>query len=234
MGYPHDEFDDVPEDSARRGAYRGVAVDSTRSTKKTLAAVIAGIIALVVGGIMFVVSPRLSTPEASSTLPMASNTASASASASADASSSKTGMVYNDGAYQGAAGQAATVLGNNGYTITESANWKGTPVNQSVIFYSAGHANEAEEVAKLIGVSYIQEDTSTELEFYVVLAADYAGLPNVAGEVDQVYDLSATTDSTATDTTDSSDTNTGTDTSNQQPGAPGDTGVMGPGTGTNG
>lgn len=218
MGYPHDEFDDVPEDSARRGAYRGIAVDSTRSTKKTVAVIIAGIIALVVGGIMFVVSPRLSTPEASSTLPMTSSTASASASATAseDASSSKTGMVYNDGAYQGAAGQAATVLGNNGYTITESANWKGTTVNQSVIFYSAGHANEAEEVAKLIGVSYIQEDTSTELEFYVVLAADYAGLPNVAGEVDQVYDLSATTDSTATDTTDTGPTDTsGTGTTDQ-------------------
>lgn len=226
MGYPHDEFDDVPEDSAPRGAYRGVTVDPTRSTKKTVAVAIAGILALLVGGIMFVFSPRLSTPEASSTLPLATRTASASPSASATATdqesaSTKTGMVYNSGAYQGAAGQASTVLGNNGYTIAQVANWQGAEVANSTVYYSAGHAAEAEEVAKLIGVPYISKDADTELEFYIVLAADYAGLPSVTGEQGEIIDLSQTADGqTDTGTTDQTGSNQ-TGTTDQQPVVPG-------------
>lgn len=214
MGYPHDEFDDVPEDSERRGAYRGVEVDPTRSTAKTVAMALAGVLALIVGGFMFVFSPRLSTPEASSTLPLASATASASATEDGageeDSGPKATGTVYNGGAYQGAAGQTATVLGNNGYSVAQVANWQGTALYNSTVFYSEGHAEEAEEIAQLLGITYISQDPSVDYGFYVVLAADYAGLPAAGSEEAPIYDLSQTPENT--EATEESETLEGTET----------------------
>ncbi len=62
--YPHDEFDDIDENTARRGTYRGVIDDPSKSPKGIIPVVVAGILSLVIGGAMYINHPRSSSPEA--------------------------------------------------------------------------------------------------------------------------------------------------------------------------
>ena len=57
--YPHDEFDDVPEDGARQGAHRGHNPRARTGSRRELRAVVAaGVVSLVIGAVCFVNSPR--------------------------------------------------------------------------------------------------------------------------------------------------------------------------------
>lgn len=190
MNYPHDEFDDVPENSERRGTYRGVLVDSTRSNRSFFAMIGAGLVGLVIGAIMFIYSPQLSAPD-SSAQAAAQASSPVTPTAEATASNNKVAMMYNGGAYQGAAGQAATVLGNEGYSIPQVANWQGTEIYYSTVYYAEGRADEADKIAQMIGATYIQEDPTIEVPFVIVLAADYAGIPQ-PGEELVIYDITET------------------------------------------
>ena len=57
--YPHDEFDDVPEDGTRQGAHRGHNPRSRTGSRAQLRAVVAaGVLSLVLGAVCFVNAPR--------------------------------------------------------------------------------------------------------------------------------------------------------------------------------
>ena len=57
--YPHDEFDDVPEDGARQGAHRGHNPRAREgSTRQFRAVLVSGVLALVLGAVCFVNAPR--------------------------------------------------------------------------------------------------------------------------------------------------------------------------------
>lgn len=87
MSYPRDEFDEVDEQSARRGTYRSVNVDPAKSVKGAIPLVAAGVGSLVVGAAMYVYAPRTATPQYTASSP-SSSAASTSASSPASARSS--------------------------------------------------------------------------------------------------------------------------------------------------
>ena len=70
--YPHDEFDDVPEDGARQGAHRGHNPRARTGSRRELRSVVAaGVLALVLGAVCFVNAPRTSQDAQSSAAPAA-------------------------------------------------------------------------------------------------------------------------------------------------------------------
>lgn len=198
--YPRDEFDDIDENTSRRGAYRGAPVDNATSRAGLLAIIISGVLALIVGGTMYVVSPRTAAPEASGS---SSATATASASPSAEATpttnpSSVTVEVYNSSAPAGAAAQATAALEAIGYTVTSTANWAGAYAAESMVYFATGASSEANEVADTLGLPIIAQDYEAETGLiYVVLGADFdpASLPGVASSP-SVTDEEAASDST--------------------------------------
>ena len=62
--YPHDEFDDVPEDGPRQGAHRGVRPTVRVGARELTAIVLAGVLTLGVGVFSFLNAPA---PGATST-----------------------------------------------------------------------------------------------------------------------------------------------------------------------
>ena len=198
--YPRDEFDDIDENTSRRGAYRGAPVDNATSRTGLLAIIISGVLALIVGGTMYVISPRTAAPEASGT---SSATATASASPSAEATpttnpSSVTVEVYNSSAPAGAAAQATAALEEAGYTVTSTANWAGAYTAESMVYFATGASSEANEVADTLGLPTIAQDFEAETGLiYVVLGADFdpTSLPGAASS------SSVTAEETDSDTT---------------------------------
>lgn len=55
--YPHDEFDDVPEDGARQGAHRGLRPTVRVGARELAAIVLAGVLTLGVGVFAFLNAP---------------------------------------------------------------------------------------------------------------------------------------------------------------------------------
>lgn len=55
--YPHDEFDDVPEDGPRQGAHRGVRPTVRVGARELTAIVLAGALTLGVGVFSFLNAP---------------------------------------------------------------------------------------------------------------------------------------------------------------------------------
>lgn len=187
MSYPRDEFDEVDENTARRGTYRAVNVDPAKSPKGAIPLVAAGVVGLLIGGAMYVYAPRTASPQYSaSTAKSSSAPASASAPAKASASSSatKTGLaesisvaVYNAVAPAGSASRAAALL--TGYTINETANYTGVAPATSVVYYAEGYQSQAQSIASKLDISQVRQATaSVEMgnhEVIVVLASDYTG-----------------------------------------------------------
>ncbi|MFW0182200.1 LytR C-terminal domain-containing protein [Rothia sp. CCM 9417] len=196
--YPRDEFDDVEENSSRRGAYRGRVTDTSTSRAGLLAVIISGILALLVGGIMYVVSPRTAGPGTTTAPASARATATATADASPSTNpASVTVAVYNSSAPEGSASTAASVLQKANYKITETTNWTGTYATESMVYFATGASSEANEVADLLGIAYINQDFQAETgEVYVVLGADFD--PTALAEQTQVASADAAT-STATE-----------------------------------
>lgn len=173
--YPRDEFDDIKENSSRRGAYRGRVLDTSTSLRGLLAIVISGIIALLTGGIMYVISPRIAGPGAV----VASASASATETASPQASpttnpANVTVAVYNSSAPEGSANTAAHILQQAHYKVAETSNWAGAYSTESMVYFATGSSAEANEVADLLGVPYINQDFQAQPgEVYVVLGTDF-------------------------------------------------------------
>ena len=148
MSYPRDEFDEVDENTARRGTYRAVNADPAKSPKGAIPLVAAGVVGLLIGGAMYVYAPRTASPQYSGVHPRrvapppaSSSASSAPAKASASASATKTGLaesisvaVYNAAAPAGSASRAAALL--TGYTINETANYTGVAPATSVVYYA--------------------------------------------------------------------------------------------------
>ena len=169
MSYPRDEFDEVDENTARRGTYRAVNVDPAKSPKGAIPLVAAGVVGLLIGGAMYVYAPRTASPQYS---------------ASASASPTKTGLaesisvaVYNASAPAGSASSAAALL--TGYTISETANYTGAAPATSVVYYAEGYQSQAQSIASKLDISQVRQATaSVEMgnhEVIVVLASDYTG-----------------------------------------------------------
>lgn len=190
MSYPRDEFDEVDENTARRGTYRAVDVDPAKSPKGAIPLVAAGVVGLLIGGAMYVYAPRTASPQYSvSTAKSSSASASASvssapASASASANPTKTGLaesisvaVYNASAPAGSASSAAAQLHN--YTVNETANYTGAAPATSVVYYAEGYQAQAQSIASALDISQVRQATSAvpmgNHEVIVVLASDYTG-----------------------------------------------------------
>lgn len=60
--YPHDEFDDVPEDEPRQGAHRGVRPAVRVGARELTAIVLAGVLTLGVGVVSFLNAPADAAP----------------------------------------------------------------------------------------------------------------------------------------------------------------------------
>ena len=198
MSYPRDEFDEVDEQTARRGTYRAVDADPAKSVKGAIPLVAAGVVGLLVGATMYIYAPRTASPGYSaqsccraccvraprSSASASSVPAATSASASASANPSKTGLVdsisvgvFNASAPAGSASNAAAQLHN--YTVNETANYTGAAPATSVVYYAEGYQAQAQSIASALDISQVRQATSAvpmgNHEVIVVLASDYTG-----------------------------------------------------------
>lgn len=192
MSYPRDEFDEVDENTARRGTYRAVNADPAKSPKGAIPLVAAGVVGLLIGGAMYVYAPRTASPQYSASTAKSSSapaSASAPAKASASASATKTGLaesisvaVYNAAAPAGSASRAAALL--TGYTINETANYTGVAPATSVVYYAEGYQSQAQSIASKLDISQVRQATSDvqmgNHEVIVILSSDYTGSATAA------------------------------------------------------
>ncbi len=174
--FPHDEFDDVPEDSQRRGAYRGKVEDPKASNRGFIGILTFGGLALLIGALMFIFQPRTLAPDAASTNAESSSSASSSPTPRELRDPGEVNVeIYNGGAYPGAAAEVEQQLEDAGYQVTAAANWQGVPLSQSMVFYSNGYVNEASELADQLGIELIDSDPEASANLYIVLGPDYTG-----------------------------------------------------------
>lgn len=202
--YPRDEFDDVPEDSARRGAYRGQQIDQSTSRGGTIAILCVGILGLLLGAVMFVVQPRTLAPDAP-------NNVSAAVSAPASESSNESQQtpkdpseinvkIYNAGTYPGAASEVEREMKKAGYNVTGTSNWKGESIPYSMVYYANGFIAEANTVADGLGFSYFEEQKDAPADIAVVLGPDFAGIPEGSFQENVAAQETATASATASET----------------------------------
>lgn len=177
--FPRDEFDEIDEATARRGVHRAAPQENGTSNRSLALMIALGLVSLLVGGVMFVLSPRTAGPQAQLASSSASAEASGSASASASPSpsldtSAVTVEVYNSGAPSGSAAQAAQVLTEAGYSVAQTANWQGAPVEESAAYYATGSSDQGRHIADLLGLPYfVQDYESAAGRVYLVLGPDF-------------------------------------------------------------
>lgn len=80
--------------------------------------------------------------------------------------------VYNATMTPGLAGQATQQLTSAGFNVPITANWQGSAVTSSVVFYADDEAT-AQAIADELGITAVQEPSMSSIA--VVLADDYAG-----------------------------------------------------------
>lgn len=177
--FPRDEFDEIDEATARRGVHRAAPQENGTSNRSLALMIALGLVSLLVGGVMFVLSPRTAGPQAQLASSSASAEASGSASASASPSpsldtSAVTVEVYNSDAPSGSAAQAAQALTEAGYSVTQTANWQGAPVEESAAYYATGSSDQGRHIADLLGLPYfVQDYESAAGRVYLVLGPDF-------------------------------------------------------------
>ncbi|WP_421084370.1 LytR C-terminal domain-containing protein [Rothia nasimurium] len=189
--YPRDEFDDIDEKTARRGAYRAAGA-AKGSRAGILTIILCGLLTLLIGGTMYVLSPRTAGPASSTDSASASASASGEATVTASASASESAApdpsavtveVYNSSAASGSAAVAAAVLEDAGYTVSTVANWAGAYAAESMVYYATGSSGEADDIADRLKLPYINQDyQATKGLVYVVLGPDFdpANFPEFA------------------------------------------------------
>ena len=170
--YARDEFDRVPETSARQGVHRTVSAPRSRRLGPILSF---GAAALAIGLVAFLLLPKLgfgpaggsamtadqasnnaaaspaptaagATPSASSaptgSLAPAGSTPSASATPSAAVDKTQPVAIYNGTATAGLAGRVGTTVTSAGWVLGPLGNWGGARQQTSVVFYN-GPAQKA-------------------------------------------------------------------------------------------
>lgn len=197
--YPRDEFDEVDESTARGGAYRARTEADPAANRALLAIALAGTLSLLLGGVMYVMSPRLAAPEA-----QASATPSTSISAEPTPSTnpaSVTVEIYNSSAPEGAAGIASKILEAKGYTVSTTGNWTGYYTEASLVNFATGASSEANEIADTLGLPTIVQDFEADKGLvYVVLGADFDLEALAAANPDILAEATATASAPATAT----------------------------------
>lgn len=197
--YPRDEFDDVPENSARHGVHRATMELPKRSLLPIL---IVGAAALCVGLLAFFVLPRLldTTATEPTTAPAAVESSSAAPATTAEPSTAEPAptaaapsavptpsaipsaeptavvdrtvpvAIYNATGVPGLAARYAGTVTTNGWAVSASANWAGQPQRSSVIFYQdPTQAANAQALAALLGIPAVVEAAELGLPLAVVL-----------------------------------------------------------------
>ena len=193
--YPRDEFDAVEENSARYGVHRASMEVRTRSLVPIL---IVGVAALCIGLLAFFIMPKLlnngtapvagSGTSAVSTPPSAQATESPAAETTDAATEEPTAeptpeptagsavdkgtpvAVFNGTGTPGLAARYASLVGGDGWTVSQSANWAGLPQQTSVIFYSdATQQANAEALGVLLSIPTQVESAELGLPLAVVL-----------------------------------------------------------------
>ncbi|WP_104088908.1 LytR C-terminal domain-containing protein [Arthrobacter sp. GMC3] len=193
--YPRDEFDRVPENSARHGVHRASLESPTRSL---LPLMIFGVAALCIGLLAFFIVPKLTgndtavppaavvhsttatTPPASSAPPTTVPPTTAAPSPTPTPTTppvpesvvdkSIPVAVYNATGIGGLAAKYAGMVTAGGWTVSQSANWAGLPQPTSVVFYNGvvQKAN-AEALGKLLGIASLVDTAELNIPLAVVL-----------------------------------------------------------------
>jgi cytoskeletal protein RodZ len=192
--YPRDEFDGVPENSARHGVHRASLDASPRSLVPLM---IFGVAALCVGLLAFLIVPRLSAPHTvnpplavvhsatkapappspspvTTTAPTKApvQTPSPTPTPTPDSVIDKSTAVaiFNATGIGGLAANYTGTVTANGWTVSQAANWAGAPVATSVIFYNgvAQKAN-AQDLGKLLNITSLVDTAELGLPLAVVL-----------------------------------------------------------------
>lgn len=199
--HPRDEFDDVPESSARQGVHREQLLPGQSGGLGLKITV--GVLALLIGLGAYFLLPRLGLTAGggeptttSSAEPTASEDAreDESASAPADATGgpgssagatdgpdasgeqdrTQTVNVLNGTGVPGLASVAAGRLSSAGWTSVVPGNWAGAPLDSSVVFYN-GEAQRpsAEAVAEDLGISDLVDTAEVSPGISVVLGPEF-------------------------------------------------------------
>lgn len=185
--YPRDEFDDIDEATARRGAYRARPKANTTSARGLVLMVLSGVLALLVGGFMYVISPRTDSPEAAAEASASSNASPSEEAPAALNIEGTTVEIYNSSAPAGSAAVAARLVESKGYTVRTTGNWAGTYTTESTVNFATGTSSEANDIADTLSLPFIAQDYEAESGLvYVVLGADFdaASFEDVAETAD--------------------------------------------------
>jgi hypothetical protein len=201
--YARDEFDRVPETSARQGVHRTVAESRRRSLAPILAA---GCVALAIGLVAFLILPKLGfsagqaaavtagssthaagtaspspaapspaqkTPAAAGTAPAASPSATPSATAAA-VDKTQPVTVYNGTTTSGLATRVGGTVSSAGWIVGGTGNWRGAPQQSSVIFYrGAEQKGNAAALGELLGISTLVESAEFNMPLVVVIGPGF-------------------------------------------------------------
>ena len=164
--YARDEFDRVPETSARQGVHRAVA--ESRHRRRLVPILAVGAAALAIGLVAFLFMPKLGFTSAGDTLAVSAEQSGSSAAASpaptasSEAAASQTASetpsapaappatpsavaaidktqpvaVFNGTTTAGLANRVGGTVSTAGWTLGTLGNWGGAPQQRSVIFYS--------------------------------------------------------------------------------------------------
>lgn len=197
--YPRDEFDRVPENSARHGVHRASLEVATRSLVPVM---IFGVAALCVGLLAFLIVPKISgqdtavNPPAShasstaatapGTAPGTKATASATPSAAPRTTAVKTPSptptpgsvvdkstpvaIFNATGIGGLAAQYSATATSDGWTVSQTGNWTGAPQSVSSIIYSGpAQKANAEALGKLLNIATLLDSAEMGIPLTVVL-----------------------------------------------------------------
>lgn len=195
---PRDEFDDVPEASARQGVHRERLIPA-RSESLGLKITVVILALLLALGTYFIL-PRLdltgesdddAAPSSSTSSPVASaspgesdaagpDDAEASASATVDDDAdadvvdrSQTVNVLNGTGTPGLASVAVNQLETAGWTSVLPGNWAGAPVDASVVFYNCEvQRASAEAVAEDLDITNLVDTVEVSADISVVLGPE--------------------------------------------------------------
>ena len=194
--YPRDEFDRVPENSARHGVHRASLEVASRSLMPLM---IFGVAALCIGLLAFLIVPKIN-GHTTAVKPPASQSSSAPATPSGQhpATSAAPSVapstvppvqtpsatptpgsvvdmstpvaIFNATGIGGLAAQYTTTVTANGWTVSQAANWAGAPQASSSIVYSgpAQKAN-AEALGKLLNFTTLVDSPELGVPLAVVL-----------------------------------------------------------------
>ena len=184
--YPRDEFDKVPETSARQGVHRERLIPTRSSGLGLLITV--GVLALIIGLAAYFVLPRLgigaegpSEQAQTTATPSATAPPSATASASPTATPSATPaeaprpsstptpappavdrtqpvVVLNASGVSGLGASVSGRVAGNGWAVGTVGNWTGAPQQVSVIYYGTpDQAANAQALGAELGIPTVAE-----------------------------------------------------------------------------